>query len=210
MQNNLKQYWYSFIFRKNSIISNYNSFHTESSANGVTFKAVVFSLILITLLLGILIFIANTTTTMTEHVDKVEKGENIELPFLYFILVSWWAVLSGSWIFWNEEARTFLYRRYFKIESVGRKINPKRRHRNRINHRNSQLTYTNEISIRPDPPSPRMYPPGTPSGSSCEWSKQSLERLNHWIVTAPSMFSKNNFFYSALKHDTIFPSGIGT
>ena len=94
-------------------------------------KAVVVSMVLIVLAVCVLIYFATTNTTVREHVEKVEKDEPVELPSIYFIFVSWWTVLSGSWIAWNEEARVFLLRRYWRRERV--QVKRKISNRNKIN-----------------------------------------------------------------------------
>ena len=84
--------------------------HTTSSANGISSSGLRMSLTCAILLCWAL-FRANKATVI--------KNEVLELPVHYFLVACCWIFMNGTWIFWNQEARTFVYR---KIYSIGQKI----------------------------------------------------------------------------------------
>ena len=98
------------LIRPNSLLVTYQMNHTTSSANGISSSGLRMSLAC-ALLLCMVLFRANKETV-------VEK-EVLELPIHYFIVGCCWILMSGTWIFWNPEARTFVYRKFY---SIGQKI----------------------------------------------------------------------------------------
>ena len=97
------------LIRPNSLLVTYQMNHTTSSANGISSSGLKMSLACAVLLCWAL-FRANKETVIKEV---------SELPVHYFLVGSCWMFMSGTWIFWNPEARTFVYR---KIYSIGQKI----------------------------------------------------------------------------------------
>ena len=103
-------YGYGFITRPTSLLVTYQMNHTTSSANGISSFGLRMSLICAILLCWAL---------FRAHKATMIKKEELELPIHYFITFCCWIFMNGTWIFWNQEARTFVYR---KFKNIGEKI----------------------------------------------------------------------------------------
>ena len=47
----------------------------------------------------------------------VFKSGPTKLPVNFFVIMCSWVPFSSAWMLWNEEARTFAYRKLFKIKA---------------------------------------------------------------------------------------------
>ena len=67
------------------------------------------------------LFTANRATNIPIEVatNIISTGiESSQLPWTYFVIMYCWDLISGSWMLWNEEARSFVYKKYSNSKHV--------------------------------------------------------------------------------------------
>ena len=58
---------------------------------------------------------ANKETVFPTRDGSSSKTDETRLPGTFFVISICWIFLSGSWMFWNDEARLFVYRKLFNL-----------------------------------------------------------------------------------------------
>ena len=92
----------------------YQASHYESSANGITSPATW-----IAAFFGLLMLVALVVANSMTKIDSEKKdADSRNLPFTYFIIITCWMFLSGSWLMWNSEAREFMYRKLCRVSFI--------------------------------------------------------------------------------------------
>ena len=112
---------YPHNFRNAGMLLTYQSRHHENSANGITNKSIKI-LVLLALMLIVALAIAREMTTVRP------ENDNIHLNLNFFLITCCWAIFSSGWMLWNEEARTFTFRKFCMMKNRG--IGQKRTRRN--------------------------------------------------------------------------------
>ena len=54
----------------------------------------------------------------TKTEAKLNDKDSRNLPFTYFIIITCWIFLSGSWMIWNPEARQFMARKFTNLTKL--------------------------------------------------------------------------------------------
>ena len=92
----------------------YQTLRYESSANGITSPATW-----IAAFFGLLMLVALVVANqMTRFESEENDSDSKNLPSTYFIIITCWMFLSGSWLLWNFEAREFMLRKLCRIPFV--------------------------------------------------------------------------------------------
>ena len=102
-------FYQSHFCRNTGILLSYQRRHYENSANGITNKSIKMVFLLATMMF--------VTLVISREMTKFQPGHGTTLPLNFFIICCCWVPFSSGWIFWNEESRTFTYRKFCKIKS---------------------------------------------------------------------------------------------
>jgi hypothetical protein len=111
----------------------YQASHYESSANGITSPATW-----IAVFFGLIMLLALVVANSMTKIDSEKKdADSRNLPFTYFIIITCWMFLSGSWLMWNSEAREFMYRKLCRVSFIDKMwVGRPKITRNQVNRNN--------------------------------------------------------------------------
>ena len=123
-------------FRHAGILLTYQRRHHENSANGITNKSIKI-LVLLALMLIVALAIAREMTTVSP------ENDNIHLNLNFFLITCCWAIFSSGWMLWNEEARTFTFRKICMMKNWA--LGQKRTRRNQTENQMCRVCKTDDI-----------------------------------------------------------------